>query len=193
MESAMAEPLLNIHAILPHSRVNGPGVRVVIFFQGCARDCEGCFNPDTHSFETRKLLSVKDIVNGLTGQAEGVTVSGGEPFMQAHGLKALLKAVKGSGLTTVVYTGFSYDELMARKEASECLEYVDVLIDGAFMEEEKEETLLARGSKNQKFHFLTPRYGIRDFYMPGRLEVTIGKDGTITETGFSKVIPKAGQ
>ncbi|MDP2688869.1 MAG: 4Fe-4S single cluster domain-containing protein [Deltaproteobacteria bacterium] len=177
---------LNIHAIIPDSMVNGPGRRMVVFFQGCGRGCPGCFNPETHPFGPRELLTVEEILGRLpTGPVEGITVSGGEPFMQPEGLYRLLEAAGRRGLTTVVYTGFRLAELKGR--AAECLEHMDVLIDGGYEEAKAEPTLLARGSSNQEFRFLTPRYSIGDFIMPGKVEVTIGPGGVITETGFSQL------
>ena len=177
---------VNIHAIIPCSRVNGPGARMVVFFQGCARACPGCFNQDTHSFEPRELLGVEAIMAYLPAvPVEGITVSGGEPFMQPEGLLALLGEAKSRGLGAVVYTGFRIEELTG--VARSCVWLMDVLVDGAYEEGNAELTLLARGSSNQRFHFLTGRYGIGDFMMPGKVEVTIAANGVVTETGFSQI------
>ena len=182
------ESLINIHAVLPSSQVNGPGRRMVIFFQGCRRQCTGCFNPDTHSLEKRKIYSAEQIFNRyLTRELEGITVSGGEPFLQPYGLLELLRLSRSFGLTSVVYTGYTCEELRQSNENCECLKYIDVLIDGDYLEEKKEATLLARGSTNQKFHFMSNCYSQADFYMPGKIEVIIGSDGTIKETGFSRI------
>ena len=67
------------------------------------------------------------------------------------------------------------------------LPYIDVLIDGAYEYEKKEKSLLARGSTNQSIHLLTDRYGLADFYMPGKVEIIIESDGIIKETGFSRI------
>lgn len=184
----MAETL-NIHAVIPASRVNGPGTRLVVFFQGCLRDCPGCFNPGTHSFEKRDSYTAREIFDKfLTPAAKGLTVSGGEPFMQPRGLISLLKEARERGLSTAVYTGYTIEEIRADERLSGALELTDVLIDGAFVEDKKETTLLARGSTNQKLNFLTGRYSMEDFYMPGKVEVTIARDGSVVETGFSRVI-----
>lgn len=180
------EGVLNIHAVIPASSINGPGRRMVVFFQGCGRNCPGCFNPDTHPFEPRELLTVEDILRKLPeGPMEGITVSGGEPFMQSAGLLSLLKAARGRGLTTVVYTGFNLDGLSGEQTA--CLGHIDVLVDGGYEEDKAEPTLLARGSSNQVFHFLTSRYDMEDFRMPGRIELSIGRDGIVTGTGFGRI------
>lgn len=179
---------LNIHAVIPRSRVNGPGLRLVVFFQGCARDCSGCFNPGTHSFEKREIKTPEALLGSyLSSGVEGITVSGGEPFSQPRGLLRLLELSVASNLTTLVYTGFTLEEVMADDEKDAGLSFIDVLIDGPFRKELAEPTLLARGSTNQRMHFLTSRYSIADLYMQGRAEVIIGADGVVRKTGFSSL------
>jgi len=179
---------LNIHAVIPRSRVNGPGTRLVVFFQGCARHCEGCFNPGTHTFEQRELVRPEALLgNHLSSGVEGITVSGGEPFSQPKGLLRLLKLAASSGLSTLVYTGFTLEEVMDDEARDACLAFIDVLIDGPFKSSLSEPTLLARGSTNQRIHLLTSRYSIGDLYMQGKAEVIIGADGVVRKTGFSSL------
>ena len=180
---------INIHSIIPSSRVNGPGKRMVIFFQGCYHDCPYCFNPDTHSFDKINLYTPEEIFKKhLRQDIEGITVSGGESFLQPKGLYRLLKTARYAyNLTTVVYTGFEYNELRRDNVCRLCLEFIDVLIDGRYEESKKENTLLARGSANQRFYFFTSRYLQKDFYMPAKAEIIIGNDGIIRETGFSRI------
>lgn len=179
---------LNIHAVIPRSRVNGPGTRLVVFFQGCARNCYGCFNPATHSFEQRELITPEALFGRhLSSGVEGITVSGGEPFAQPRGLLRLLELAASSGLSTLVYTGFKLEEVMEDEARDACLAFVDVLIDSPFASDLIEPTLLARGSTNQRIHFLTSRYVIGDLYMQGRAEVIIGADGVVRKTGFSSL------
>jgi len=181
---------LNLHAIIPASMVNGPGTRLVVFFQGCQRRCPGCFNPDTHSFEKRLAYSVDGIFQRhFSGGIEGMTVSGGEPFMQAKGLQELLECAQTEhGLSTVVYTGFRLEEIKASSEMRACLPFIDLLVDGAYDGQMPEPTLLARGSTNQDFCFLTDRYCIDDLYMPAKAEISISTDGTMTGTGFGRTL-----
>ena len=181
------EIIINIHAVIPASRVNGPGSRMVVYFQGCSRRCALCFNPETHPFEQRCLFTVEEIfaTNSVDG-IEGITVSGGEPFAQPGALAALLKEARLThGLTTVVYTGFTLEEVRSSRELRSSLPFIDVLIDGPYDETRPEETLLARGSTNQGFHFLTNRYRLEDFYLPGKAEILIGPGGVVRGTGFS--------
>ncbi len=186
--------LLNIHGVLKRSLVNGPGTRLVVFFQGCDRGCPGCFNPDTHSKEARTLYTPEDLLKeylkGPADPVEGLTVSGGEPFMQSAGLGRLLYLARTRGLSTLVYTGYLIEELRADPDMASALEYIDVLIDGPFIEGMKEPTLLARGSVNQRVHLLTGRYKAGDLLMPGRSEITISPGGIVTETGFSRTTPR---
>lgn len=179
--------LLNIHSVIKTSRVNGPGTRLVVFTQGCKQDCAGCFNKELHPFEGGIEISPTALLKEYSSkELEGITISGGEPFEQPKALFELLKRAKEKyELTTIVYTGFDYATLLRSAEAKPSLEYIDVLIDGAFMERKPEGSLLARGSTNQSFIFLSDRYYLKDFYMPGKVEISIGPDGTITSTGFS--------
>ena len=184
-----SEIFINIHAVIPFSRINGPGQRMVVFFQGCERNCPGCFNPSTHPQNTVKLYTPEEIFeNYLSSGIDGITVSGGEPFLQIEGLYGLLKAAKKRGLTTVVYTGFRYGELAENGRLKTVFDFTDVLVDGGFDMVMIEPTLLARGSTNQRIYFLSGVYKMADFYMPGKLEVIIGKDGRVVETGFSNII-----
>ncbi len=185
----MDSALLNIHAILPRSRVNGPGVRLVVFFQGCKRGCKGCFNPDTHAFEEKDLLPAASLLEEgrIAPDVEGITVSGGEPFLQPRGLRDLLASARALGLSTLVYTGFTLEELRAGPSEAVCLDFIDLLVDGPYMAESPEEKPLPRGSTNQRFHFLTARYSPGDLLMPGRSELFISGDGTVRETGFGSL------
>lgn len=183
------DAIINVHSIIPVSRINGPGKRMVVFFQGCRNKCAGCFNPETHPFIRISEHSPGTIFGKFYRPGiEGLTVSGGDPFYQRRGLLRLLKCAKDDyGLSTVVYTGFTYERLAASAYCRVIFRYTDVLIDGKFDETRREPSMLARGSTNQRLHFLSSRYVEKDFVMPGKVELIVGSDGTITQTGFSKV------
>lgn len=152
---------INIASEMPRSVANGPGVRYVIWLQGCSFRCNGCFNKEFQPFIEKNLVKVEDIAKKIisTDGIEGVTYSGGEPMLQAEGLYALSKILKKNGLSIVCYTGFTFDELKDSnlKGSKKLLKYIDVLIDGRY-EEEKRANLPWRGSSNQKVLFLTDRY-----------------------------------
>ncbi len=108
--------------------------------------------------------------------------------MQVQALTELLVCARTAhGLSTVVYTGFNLEEIMASKAMGAALPFIDVLVDGAYDAARPEPTLLARGSTNQRFHFLTSRYGLDDLYIPGRMELSISPEGVVTGTGFSRI------
>jgi len=182
------ERLINIHAVIPRSEVNGPGTRLVVFFQGCPRGCPGCFNPDTHAADPHILATPAEVLaDNVTEGVEGLTVSGGEPFEQPEGLAELLRIAKEKyGLTTVVYTGYLYEDIAGDGSRAGCLDYIDVLVDGGFVKALAEPTTLARGSINQRIIPITDRYTEEDFVMDGKVEVIINPDGTVTETGFGR-------
>ena len=180
---------INLHSIIPVSRINGPGKRMVVFFQGCNNKCAGCFNPETHPFIRIAEYSPGTIFSHFYRPGiEGITVSGGDPFYQRRGLLQLLRSARDDyGLSTIVYTGFTYELLSASRICRAIFRYTDVLIDGRFDETKREPSMLARGSTNQRLHILSNRYVEKDFIMPGKVELIVGSEGTIIQTGFSKV------
>lgn len=181
-------PMIDLHAVIARSKVNGPGTRAVIFFQGCDRLCVGCFNPETHPKRAAKSVAPKVLIERINAESvEGVTISGGEPFLQVTALIELLKVARRRGLTTIVYTGYIFEEISEDKELSGALDYIDVLIDGSFDVGKIEATLLARGSTNQRIHFLTKRYCEEDMRMNGKVEIIIDDEGRVTRTGFSNI------
>jgi len=152
---------LRIGKFLISTGVNGPGKRFVIWFQGCPFRCKGCFNSEFWDEKGGVLMHIDDVMEHISRAKgiEGVTFTGGEPLMQTEPLLELAKKIKKKGLTIVCYTGYTYEEIISGKVAGakELLKWFDILIDGLYKEEDKA-SLLWRGSKNQKVHYLTQRY-----------------------------------
>jgi anaerobic ribonucleoside-triphosphate reductase activating protein len=175
---------INIHAIIPTTTVNGPGQRFGIWVQGCHHHCKGCFNPETHNPEDGTLISIENLYQQITEHTtiEGISVSGGEPFEQAPALTKLLQMIHhNTNLTCLVYTGYTFEEITSQKEFSELLPYIDILIAGPFIEEQKiHQPLLS--SSNQTMHLLNNRYNLEDIHTED-VEIIIADDGTITITG----------
>ena len=180
-----------VHDIIPVSRVNGPGERFVIWTRGCRRRCPGCFNRATHArgassggdfFPAR--LSVREILSRVpAGKVMGITVSGGEPFEQARELRRLLAAARQAGLHTLVYSGYTYEEL--RKKYYACLLCIDILIDGPYSRDIPQTSPWA-GSGNQRILCLGEgKVIVWDTVFCGspRGEVFIDKTGGIRVTG----------
>lgn len=150
MEIRLAAPLQR------DSVVDGFGVRTVIWTQGCSHNCSFCQNPQTHDFEGGCAFNVEDIkeeLKNLTGQ-DGITLSGGDPLFQIDAVVELAKYAKSIGLNVWCYTGFLYEDIVnmgkTNPQYQELLKYLDVLVDGKFVNELKSLNLLFRGSSNQR-------------------------------------------
>lgn len=152
MESSNTK--LRICGIEPASIVDGPGFRYVVFVQGCPHRCPGCHNPESHDFDSGEDMTVDEIYEEIkqNPHLRGITLSGGEPFCQVEGLLELVKKVKADGLTVMSYSGYTYEELLERKDpaTNELLANLDMLVDGKFILEQRNLTLVYRGSENQR-------------------------------------------
>ena len=149
---------IRIYHILKNTKTEGPGTRYCIWFQGCRRHCKGCWAVETWDLKGGKEYNVIDILNDIfsTPDIEGVTFLGGEPFEQPEALMFLASNIKQKGLSVVCFTGYKIEYL--QKKYKNILSEIDLLIDGEFIEEEKDFSRPWVGSKNQKYYFLTDRY-----------------------------------
>ena len=141
---------IRIAGIVPESFVDGDGIRYAIFMQGCLRNCYGCHNPETHALDGGRLMDTDEIISALKKNPllDGITLSGGEPLLQIDAANELARAAKNLGLSVWCYTGYTFEELPP--EAGPLLENVDVLVDGAFVENLRDLELQFRGSSNQR-------------------------------------------
>lgn len=151
----MVNQKVRIAGIARESVVDGPGIRSTIFFQGCPHACPGCHNPDTWRFDGGSEIGLTDLIRllDLNPLVTGVTFSGGEPFQQAQSAAVLGRYLRKLGLNIWVYTGYTWDFLMANLERpgyKELLGVAEVLIDGPFIREQRDPSLLFRGSANQR-------------------------------------------
>lgn len=137
----------------------GPGSRYVIWVSGCNRSCPGCIAPDSHDMKKGTPVEAAALAwEILLSGADGLTISGGEPFLQAPALAELVRTVRGKrDLGVIVYTGFTYEELLRMPQAQALLEQTDLLIDGPYIRE-LDDGLSLRGSSNQRVIPLTERY-----------------------------------
>lgn len=147
---------MRLSGIVEESIVDGPGLRYVLFTQGCSHHCKGCHNPQTHSFDGGFLFTVEDALKQFDENPllAGVTLSGGEPFAQAAPLCAVAQGVQSKGKTVIIYTGYTFEDLWQRAQndpwIARLLELTDLLIDGPYVEELRDLELLFRGSSNQR-------------------------------------------
>lgn len=144
--------VIRMCGVVKESIVDGPGLRYVIFVQGCPHKCKGCHNPESHDFNAGTEVSVDAIFNDILKNPllSGVTFSGGEPFCQAETLALLAHKVKSIRKHVMVYTGYTIEELAKRQDALKLLQLTDTLVDGRFIEELKDYRLIFRGSNNQR-------------------------------------------
>jgi len=144
--------VIRIAGIVKESVVDGPGFRTVVFTQGCPRHCKGCHNPELIPVEGGKDMGVDQLVNeiesGFTKLTRGVTFSGGDPLMQPDSLYEAIRLLKTRNpqLNIWVYTGYLYEEV----KDLPVMEWIDVLVDGPFVEELRDISLPFRGSPNQR-------------------------------------------
>ena len=181
---------INLHNFLERSTENGPGTRAVIWVQGCTLHCPGCFNPDTHAQEPRQLVSVEELAARILkiSGIEGITISGGEPFLQAKPLVQLGELLHTHDLGLVVFSGFTFEQLTQarKKDWNALLAVTDSLIAGPFMQEFAC-NLALRGSRNQTLHFLSDRYLPLKAQLEAdsnSIELFIDASGRIKMTGF---------
>jgi anaerobic ribonucleoside-triphosphate reductase activating protein len=164
----------------------------VLWLQGCPRQCPGCINPEFLPIGPRHSIAVERMAErilAVTG-IEGVTYSGGEPFLQAAPLAALSARLQAQGLGVVCYSGYRLQELQELQGHPDpgvrsLLARLDLLIDGPFIQTQAV-PLLWRGSANQELHFLSPRYAA-DAHSPtmpaAAVELSLGSGG-LAATGF---------
>lgn len=143
---------LRIAGIVDDSVVDGDGVRLTVFTQGCAHRCKGCHNPETQPMDGGHVIDTDDVLKQVSDNPllTGVTFSGGEPFLQPEPLAEIAKAVHKRGLDVWSYSGYTLEELEAMPSAEILLDDIDVLVDGQFVEQERDLSLHFRGSRNQR-------------------------------------------
>lgn len=179
---------IQLHAFEPFSRANGPGLRSVVWVQGCSLGCPGCFNPATHSvlsgFES-DTVEVSGMIAAQIPRIEGVTISGGEPFQQPEALLDLLTRLDDSGLGRLLFSGYTMAEILESPRGNEILSHVDLLIAGRYDRHlPMSEGLL--GSTNQQVHFLTNRYSSDDLASVPTRELILKPDGTVVASGIAR-------
>jgi len=146
--------IIRVCGVEPESIVDGPGFRYVLFVQGCPHRCKGCHNPESHDPDGGFDMTVDEVFAEIMENPHlaGVTFSGGEPFEQVPALLELGKKIRAAGLSLMSYTGYTYDELKARKDPAtdELMDMLDILVDGRFVLALRDLTLIYRGSSNQR-------------------------------------------
>lgn len=135
--------------------VNGPGVRYVLFLQGCPHHCRDCQNPETWAMDGGQLRQTDEVIAEMLSvrYLDGITLSGGDPLAQPRAAEAIARAARAAGLSIWCYTGWTFEEILAGEApqgALEALAQMDVLVDGPFVSARRSEKVLWRGSDNQR-------------------------------------------
>ncbi|MEW5785894.1 MAG: 4Fe-4S single cluster domain-containing protein [Bacillota bacterium] len=147
---------LRIAGVVPESVVDGPGIRLALFVQGCPHGCIGCHNPASHDPAGGSSISVSGLLARIRAACgiDGVTFTGGEPFAQAGPLARLARGIQLLGLNLVIYSGYTFEELLNKSRNDPDIRLLltsgFLLVDGPFIEKEKDLALPFRGSRNQR-------------------------------------------
>lgn len=181
---------INLAGFLARSSANGPGIRSVVWVQGCPLHCKGCFNPQFLPFVPAQQVTPCALANRICAQdnIDGVTFSGGEPFAQADALGELGERLQHHGYSIVTFTGFSPERILTSTRPSwkRLLAVTDLLIAGPYIQSLKCETPWI-GSSNQRVIALTDTIILPALHLPvfGQIaEFTIHPDGSLTASGF---------
>jgi anaerobic ribonucleoside-triphosphate reductase activating protein len=176
---------MKIAHIEKSSYIYGPGKRVVVWTQGCSIRCKGCWNKEMWSFERGKFVDTSEIIELVKSdpELEGVTILGGEPFDQFEELKKLVSELSKHNISLIIYTGYELEEIY-KKQFSEILNKIDILITGKYIEKLRNTEKQWIGSTNQKILFLSDKYDSTILEDARYTEILIDEFGKISFLGF---------
>ena len=151
---------------------DGPGLRTSIYCAGCRHHCPGCHNPQSWDINNGHWMSIDELMEIIKADSiSNVSFSGGDPFYQAAAFTELARRIKAETDKNIwCWTGFTIEQNEADAEMSRMLQYIDTLVDGPFILEQRDTSLLFRGSPNQRIIHLTP---VEEDICPGAVEITL--------------------
>lgn len=177
---------MNISHIEENCLIYGPGIRYVIWTQGCSIKCKGCWNKETWSFKENNLKSTSELYNDIlkVKKLEGITILGGEAFDQYDELLNLVKKIRRTELSIILYTGYSIKELK-NSNKTDIFNLIDVLITGRYEEDKRNINSGGLvGSYNQEIFFYSKKYSKNDLVELNESEVSIDENGKISIYGY---------
>ncbi len=148
--------MLQVGGVVRESIVDGPGIRMTVFVQGCSHGCEGCHNQELQPVGGGKPVTVAEVLASARNNPllDGITISGGEPFQQAEGCAALAAAARAEGYHIMTYSGYTFEALLAGIDTIPgwrgLLTASDLLVDGPYLAAQRDLRLPFRGSRNQR-------------------------------------------
>ncbi len=162
---------IRVLRILEQTMADGPGFRTSIYCAGCRHACPGCHNPQSWSFQAGEWKTVDELMEIIRADdMSDVSFSGGDPFYQADAFTELARRIKEETRKTIwCWTGFTLEEIEADPSLAQMLPFIDVLVDGPFIQERRDTTLLFRGSPNQRILYLHGEPPVD--YIPGTVSL----------------------
>ena len=137
--------------IVRGTSVDGPGLRTSVYLAGCTHHCPGCHNPQSWDFGGGTPMTIDEIVADVAADEEDITLTGGDPLQQPEALLPLVKELKQRLHSNIwCYTGYSWSQLVADSRLRPILDYLDVVVDGEFVQAKRDTGLRFRGSSNQR-------------------------------------------
>lgn len=186
---------LTILDIVEDTVVDGPGFRTAVYGAGCRHHCAGCHNPESWDAANGRVVSVEALAKQILADPfVNVTFSGGDPLEQVEAFTLLARKIKrGSRKTIWCYTGYRYEEIIVSAHLSQILPYIDVLVDGRFCQSLRDESLLFRGSSNQRLvdvqtSALSGRVALFDYepfpFQAGKVNLSYGNSPSASSGAF---------
>jgi anaerobic ribonucleoside-triphosphate reductase activating protein len=191
MPDTVEDLTMQIAQVVPCTEAEGPGKRFAVWFQGCPLRCPGCCNPEFLPFKGGQTKTLREMTEWMTrakeeSGVEGITLMGGEPTAHAAASLTLAKVSRQLGLSVMVFSGYTIEELHGRADPiiEELIATTDILVDGPYIREQPDTERRWIGSRNQRIHFLTPRYSFDEQWRKkNTLEIRVDREG-ITINGF---------
>lgn len=145
---------LQIMDIVRGTTVDGPGFRTAVYMAGCRHCCPGCHNPESWSFNAGIPMTIDEIIEVINEEDFDVTLSGGDPLYRPEATRELLRRIRETGHSTWVYTGFTFEEIMADETLRNAIKGAEAIVEGPFVRELHDPDLRFRGSSNQRIIYL---------------------------------------
>ncbi|MEG1615562.1 MAG: anaerobic ribonucleoside-triphosphate reductase activating protein [Bacteroidales bacterium] len=142
---------ISLLKIIEDTTVDGPGFRTAIYGAGCSHHCKGCHNPLSWVLDHGKSFLIDDVLHQILSSPMNVTFSGGDPLFQVEAFTVLARLIKQHSRKNIwCYTGYLFEEILKSERLQQILPYIDVLVDGPYLEEKRHPDLIFRGSSNQR-------------------------------------------
>lgn len=141
---------INVLDIIGGTTVDGIGLRTSIYLSGCSHRCKSCHNPQSWNPNAGTPMTISEILEAVKEEDFNVTLTGGDPLFNPLSTAKLANVIRSEGYSIWLYTGFTWEQILINPQLRKVLKFVDVLVDGPFIESLKDNSLRFRGSSNQR-------------------------------------------